>query len=272
MAVVATPHTGNKDVRTSRISLTNLIDRWMYVFMAVLFIAITFTGFIPDSLVQIAAVGAGARPPFPLALHFHAILMGSFLVLLLAQTTLAATGRLDFHRRLGVVSVVLVPAIVVAGFVLVPTMYHQIWNGLQVAPSDAQAGIRQLLSQFNNIMLAQIRVGVLFPLFILIAYRARKSDPDLHKRMMFLAIAPALAAAFDRILWIPQTIPDSPLFSDLYVLLAVSPMFAWDFARTRKVHKAYWIWLGFIVPSSILIHSLWDTSWWQTTAPKLVGL
>ena len=74
------------------------IDRWIYVGTAASFIVITLTGFIPDSLMKIAAVQAGVRPPFPLVLHLHALLMGSFLVFLLAQTTLMATGRGEIGR------------------------------------------------------------------------------------------------------------------------------------------------------------------------------
>jgi hypothetical protein len=256
----------------SKNTLTNAIDRWIYVFMAAFFIVITLTGFIPDSLAKVAAVESGQRPPFPLVLHVHSILMGSFLLLLLAQTILAATGRLKHHQRLGISAVVLAPAIVIAGFILVPTMYHQIWDGIQAAPAEAQSDMQAFLRFFDNIMLIQIRVGILFSLFILIAFMARKSDPGLHKRMMFLAIAPALPAAFDRIAWLPHTLPQSPLSPDLYVLLAVAPMFIWDLVSTRSLHKAYWIWLAFMVPSSILIHVLWDTDWWHATAPRLLGL
>ena len=272
MSTIATPQATQAGYNRSESTLTYAIDRWIYVFMAALFIAITLTGFIPDSFAKIAAVATGERPPFPLVLHLHSILMGSFLFLLFAQTTLAATGRLKYHRRLGVAAFVLAPAIVVVGFILVPTMYHQIWDGMQTASVEAQAGIQALLRFFDNIMLIQIRVGILFPLFILIALMVRKSDSGLHKRMMFLAIAPALPAAFDRITWLPHTLPASPLSPDLYILLAVAPMFIWDLVRTRSVHKAYWIWLAFMVPSSILIHSLWDTNWWHATAPRLVGL
>src|SRR5210317_2112645 len=103
--------------------------------MAAFFIVITLTGFIPDSLAKIAAVERGERPPFPLVLHIHSVLMGTFLLLLLAQTILAATERLKYHQRLGVSAAVLAPAIVVAGFILVPTMYHQIWDGMQTVPA-----------------------------------------------------------------------------------------------------------------------------------------
>jgi hypothetical protein len=272
MTAIATPRAGGTGHRRSESTLTHAIDRWIYVFMAALFIAITLTGFIPDSLAKIAAIEAGERAPFPLVLHVHSILMGSFLLLLLAQTTLAATGRLEYHQRLGVAAVVLAPAIVVAGFVLVPTMYHQIWDGMQAATAETRAGMQALLRFVDNIMLLQIRVGIVFSLFILIALMARKSDSGLHKRMMLLAIAPALPAAFDRMAWLPHTLPDSPLSPDLYVLLAVAPMFIWDLVRSRSVHKAYLIWLAAMVPSSMLIHFLWDTDWWHATAPRLVGL
>lgn len=272
MSTVATPHASQSGYHGSESTLTHAIDRWIYVFMAAWFIAIALTGFIPDSLDKLAAIEAGERPPFPIVLHVHSVLMGMFLMLLAAQTSLAATGRLQYHQRLGIAAFLLAPAIVVAGFILVPTMYHQIWNGMQVAPAEVQDRMQALLRFFDNIMLLQIRVGVLFPVLILIALVARKRDSGLHKRMMFLAIAPALPAAFDRMTWLPHTLPDSPLSPDLYILLAVAPMFIWDLVRERAVHRAYWIWLAFLLPSSIVIHSLWGTRWWHDTAPGLVGL
>ena len=75
------------------------VDRWIYVFTAASFVVIVLAGFIPSSMAKIAAVQAGERPPFPLLMHLHALLMGSFLLLLLAQTTLVAVGRCDLHRR-----------------------------------------------------------------------------------------------------------------------------------------------------------------------------
>ena len=40
--------------------------------------------------------------------------------------------------------------------------------------------------------------------------------------------------------------------SDFYMLLAVSPMFVWDVIRNRRVHEAYWIWLGIYVPVALV--------------------
>lgn len=247
------------------------IDRWIFVFTAASFIAIVLAGFIPDSMMKIAAVQAAERPPFPLVLHMHAVLMGSFLLLLLTQTTLMATGRNDLHRRVGIASFVVAPALVLVGFILVPTMYHQTLNALQTAPPGGRAKLQQFLLIRENIMLLQVRIGILFPLFLLIGLRARGKNAGIHKRMMILATALALPAGFDRITWIPSTMPFSPMSADLYTLLAVSPMFVWDVVRNRTIHPAYLIWLGVSLPFTVAVHTLWDTPWWHSIAPRLLG-
>lgn len=248
------------------------IDRWIFVFMAAWFIALVLAGFIPSSLMKIEMVRSGLRPPFPIIMHLHAVLMGSFLLLLLAQTWLMATGRDAYHMRLGLLSLALAPAIVMVGFVLAPTMYHQMLDTLQTAAPEMRESIRTRLLHSENIKLIQIRVGILFPLFLAIAISARGRDAGLHKRMMILATAMPLPAGIDRIPWLPHTFPTSALSADLYTLLAVSPMFIWDVMRNRSVHPAYVIWLAINVPFAIALHGLWDTPWWHSTARTMMGV
>jgi hypothetical protein len=248
------------------------IDRWIYVFMAASFVAITLAGFIPSSLAKIAAVQAGQRPPFPLVLHMHAVLMGSFLLLLLAQTTLVALGRCDLHRRLGLLAMVIAPAMVLVGFILVWTSYHGLWNAAQAAAPEAREQFGRALSRSDNIKLIQLRIGMLFSLLLAVGLWARGRHAGLHKRMMILATAMTLPAAIDRIFWLPTTLPESPLAPDLYTLLAVSPMFVWDVVRNRAVHRAYWIWLAISLPFTVAVHGLWDTDRWHSTARLLMGV
>ena len=246
------------------------IDRWIWVLMATFFIAITLTGFVPDSLGKIAMVRAGARPPFPPILHVHAALMGSFLLLLLAQAWLMATGRRMRHMLLGRVAFVLVPAIVVTGFILVPTIYQQVWHGAQSAPSPVREQLQQTLRFLDNIALLQLQAGVLFSIFIALALRARRRDPGFHKRMMFLAVALPLQAAIDRIEWLPS-IHASPLVTDLYTLLIVSPLFLWDVLRQQAVPRVYLVWLGLFLPFAVAVQLLWDTPGWHALVPRVLG-
>jgi hypothetical protein len=49
-------------------------------------------------------------------------------------------------------------------------------------------------------------------------------------------------------------------------------LFAWDFNRLRRVHRAYVIWLGVLALPTIALHLLWGTEWWQAIGPRLLGL
>jgi hypothetical protein len=250
----------------------NTIDRLIFAGMAGWFIVIVLTGFIPDSLMKIELVRSGARPPFPPILHAHAVLMGTFLLLLLAQTLLAANGRIEYHMRLGMVGTAVAAALVVVGFLVATTMYQQLWDSFRAAAPEARAKWQDAISHSENIRLIQMRIGILFTLFIGIALWARHSQPGLHKRMMILATAVTLPAGIDRIPWLPSTLPASPLAPDLYVLLAISPMLVWDVMRNRRVHEAYWLWLAIALVVSIPVHALWDAPWWHAAVRQMSGV
>jgi hypothetical protein len=52
-------------------------DRWIYVFMAGLFVLTALAGFVPDSIHLLTEVRAGQRPPLPAVVHIHAALTGA---------------------------------------------------------------------------------------------------------------------------------------------------------------------------------------------------
>ena len=248
------------------------IDRWIFVFMAAWYIAIVLLGFIPDAIGMVAAAKAGLRPPLPVSLHVHAVGRGSFVLLLLTQSVLMATGRCELHKRVGIAAFVLVPVLVVVGLMLAPTIYREFWSMAQTAPPDLRANLQRRLIMLNDILLMQIRIGILFPLFMGIGLAARGRNAGLHKRMIFLATAMPMPAAIDRMHWLPNTIPSSAVGTDLYILAAVSPLFVWDVVRNRRVHEAYWIWLGISLPFCLIVYSLWNTPWWFAMAPRIMGV
>ena len=133
---------------------------------------------------------AGARPPFPPMLHVHAVLMGSFLLLLLAQTVLMATGRKRAahaarHGRDGAGR----RRWSWSGFILAPTMYHQVWGGahFRAAAGSCSAGAGACRSR-EYPAAANGRGN---PVRAVHHDRAaaRAANAGLHKRMMFLATA-----------------------------------------------------------------------------------
>lgn len=247
------------------------VDRWIYVYMTASLVAVTLIGFVPDSFIKMATVADGSRPPFPMILHVHAVLMGSFLVLLFVQTWLAATGKIRGHMQLGVATSLLVPALVIVGFLVAPAIYQETLHAAQAAGPDAREKLQAVVLRKENILLNQSRIGILFPLFIAIGLLARRKDPGLHKRMMILATASALGPVFARITWLPSTFPASPLSHEFYMLAVVAPMFFWDVYRNGFVHKAYVIWALISLPVIVAVNMLWDTSWWHQTARAILA-
>lgn len=260
--------------RTSETGVVAFIDKWIFVFMAGLFVLTALIGFVPSSIGKTMAVSAGARPPFPVILHVHAVLMGSWLILLLTQTVLMATGRPAHHRKLGLAGFVLMPAMIFAGVALVPVMLEQLFTTLAnpALPPPVRQELEALSAFAMNILLQQTRTGLLFALFVGLALQLRRTDFETHKRLMILATIIPLGAAIDRIIWLPTTVPASSLSIELYSLLWISPMLLWDLYRRRRLPKAYVIWLCGWLPTAVIVNQLWNTPWWQATARGLLGV
>lgn len=250
---------------------TAFIDRWIFVLMAALFVTTALAGFIPDSLMKMELVAAGKRAPFPPILHVHAVLMGAWLMLLLVQATLMATGNRTRHMALGMSAMLLAPAIVISGIVLVPTIYGQLWDAAAVAKGHELVALQQALDARGNIALRQFQSGLLFPILVILALRARRHDSAFHKRMMFLATVVPLPAAFARLTWLPATMPESSISLDLWTLAWIAPMFLWDLYRQRRIHRVYLVWLALWLPTTIAVHLLWNSDWWLSRVPGLLG-
>lgn len=250
--------------------LAAFVDRWIFVFMAAMLIAVVLIGFIPDSLQKIAEVGAGERPAFPIQMHLHAVLMGSWLLLLFTQTILMATGKRGLHMQLGLLGMVLAPMLVVAGVLLVPANFASRIDFAQGAAPEVSAQLPGFLNFMTNIALLQLRAGFCFLVLVILGLHARKHDPSLHKRLMILATIVPMPAALDRMQFLPHSLPNSPLTVDLWPLFLIAPMFVWDLYRQRRIHRAYWYWLGVIAPTGILLNVMWNSEWWHRVAPPIL--
>lgn len=241
-------------------------DKWIWVFMSALFVLTTLAGFIPDSALVIADVQTGRRPALSPVLHLHAVLMGSWMLLLLAQTTTMATNRGALHRKLGLLSFALWPAIVATMVILVKLLW------LRVASAPPGAVPPQAKTLLANVLLDQFREGLLFAVFIGWALLVRRTDAEAHKRLMILGTLMLLPAAIDRIAgqWLPAFLLDH--YNQQYALLWLAPALAYDFHRHGRLHRVYVVGLGVQIPFAIANHFLQGSPWWLATAPKLMGV
>jgi hypothetical protein len=221
--------------------------------MATLMLATVFAGFARTYYL------AGVfRAPLPnLLIHIHGAVFSAWILLLIAQTSLVAVGRVDLHRRLGLLGFGLACLMVILGLMAAT-------DGLvrHDAPGEKGVGVKA----FYAVPIADMLV---FATLIYFGFRKR-SNPATHKRLMMVATIMILDAAFIR--WpIPAAWWDlqaAQMSSYLFLLLLVG----YDLWSTGKVHRAtLWASVFLIVLQQVRI-PIGRTAVWQSFATWVQNL
>jgi hypothetical protein len=221
----------------------------IYVVTAALFLATAIVGFGPNAM----AIYAGRYSVSPLV-HVHGALMLAWLVLLLAQSALMATGRAQLHRTLGTMSFVLVPAITI------------VMVAASLASYERQLAAGRPPVVLGNALLAETSLVLQFAVLSTWALLTRRAAPETHKRMILMSTVPLLSAAVGRMPWLPFTAGASSEFdyvSALYPLLLVAPAIFYDAARSGRAHRAYLIGVTIVLASTAATRELWSSPSWH---------
>jgi hypothetical protein len=163
--------------------------------------------------------------PLPnLLVHIHGAVFSLWILLLIAQISLVASGRVDVHRRLGILGFGLASVMVVLG--LLVAIDSQVRH---FAPGEAGANVRA----FFTIQLSAI---LAFATLAYFAFRNR-TNPPAHKRLILIATIALLDAAFER--W---PVPVHWWGERAAALLCTVPLLllivGYDYWSTGKVHRA----------------------------------
>jgi len=224
-------------------------DHLFFPGVAWLMLIIVFVGFAPSYYLA----GVTQAPLPSLAIHVHAVVFSCWILLLIAQTSLTATGRVDIHRRLGL-----------AGFILAGSM---LIVGAWAATDQLARGshVRDPLA-FYIFPLANV---VAFAVLIVFAYRAR-FDPAAHKRLIIVASTALMTAPIAR--WHLHGFLHTRAFgvsattaerlSYVFILLLI----AYDLCATRRVHRATLWGAGFLIVFQQLALYFGKTSVWHAFA------
>lgn len=233
-------------------------DRTFFLaFTAIAWIAIVM-GFGPELKGHLT----GKAPYPPLIVHFHALIFGGWLVLFTAQVSLIRSGHAHIHRKLGFVAAALVPIMVVLGVAttLVSRRVH------------FEAGQNDML----GFMIVPLTDMLLFPSLAIPALLLRK-DPATHKRLILLATASLLPAAFGRWIgpWILAYFGDgffglmaqAYLGSDVMILAAI----LYDLVTRGRIHAVYLIGVPWILAVQAFTSAIYHWSGWLSTAQRMIG-
>ncbi len=221
-------------------------ERVFFSSMAIAMALIAFVGFAPSYYLK---AHFGAPPALTPLLHWHGAAFTLWLVLLITQTSLVASGRVAVHRKLGVVGLVLAASMMVLGGAVAITRAGE---GALGPP-----GIPPLV--FLAVPLATL---VVFPaLFGAAIYFRRR--PDIHKRLILIATMELITAAIARL---PGVVSLGPLgfFGLTDVLIAIIAIY--DYRTRGRIHPAT-LWGGlFLIVSQPVRLFVSGTAAWQSIA------
>lgn len=211
---IAQPNTSVKPVPTLP---GRRYDHYFFSGMALLMAATVFAGFAPTYYMA----GMFHAPLPSLTIHLHGAAFTLWMLVFIAQTSLAAAGRIDVHRKLGLAGICLACVMVVLG---VMAATDSLVRGAGPPGRDVKA--------FYIITMSNM---LIFAVLIFFAFRARR-DPSTHKRLTLVASISLLLAAISRlpIAYTYRNPPHGAVISYVFLALLIS----YDLWSTHKIHRA----------------------------------
>lgn len=210
-------------------------DERFFVRSAILMTVIIVTGFS----FQLAM----GRSTFasPLRVHVHAILFMGWVAIYLAQNALAATNRIDLHRRLGWIAAGWAVAMVISGFIVTAAMVRSATVPFFFQPVHFLVFDPVAVLTFAGLTAAAVML---------------RRRTEWHRRLHFCGMSILLAPAFGRLLPLPLLQPWA--WETTFAITLLFPLVgAWlDIRRSGRVHPA-WAWgMAVMLASFALIQAL----------------
>ena len=224
-----------------------------------LFIVLVIAGFYTTYFTRLSE-------PTPGIIHIHFVLMALWLIMLIAQPFLIKYKKLSWHRILGKASYVVVPFLIISGFLLIRNEYYRNLDGLNQAVLTGQ----KLLSPDEILkQVAATPIGLFyltwFMVFYCLAIRNRRQSPK-HARYMLATALTLTGPTVDRIVGIYFHIYtvaglSSYIISFLIIDLVLALLLYLDY-RNKKETKTLRTCLLIYTIGQFLYYVLPTFDWW----------
>jgi hypothetical protein len=238
------------------------VDHWFYIGVGLTVITLSVAGFVP-SIVN----DSGRNAPLTLLVSAHGIVAAGWLLLFLTQATLVATGRTAVHRRVGIISAVLAAVFVVLGYSVTVATFRRGFDlsGDMGGRPDAPFGAA--------VVLFPLALFLTFGILVAAAlwYRHR---PDIHKRLMVLALVSPLASESVNHLighWLQPSFAARNLVALPIVLLLMSASAVHDRVSHGRIHPvSLWVPLLLAAVPPVLAFVVLPSATWRDLAAWLI--
>jgi hypothetical protein len=221
-------------------------EHWFFWGMSVLIALVVLVGFAKTYFL---ARYFHAKPLAAPIVHVHAAVFTGWILLLLTQTSLAASGNVATHRRLGLIGMGLAPLVFVLGVLVAREMLGR----LSAVPGiDATRIYAVALSEIAG-----------FALPVLFALRLRRRS-DWHKRLILIGTIAMMTAGFGR--WPVKLLLHQPLPAMICTFALLGLVIAYDLVSLRKLHRATLLGGTWVISVELLSLPLSHTAAWHAFA------
>ncbi|MEC3910383.1 hypothetical protein U5A82_07785 [Sphingobium sp. CR2-8] len=182
-----------------------------------------------------AAIGVSSFHA-PISVHVHAILFMGWVLLFVSQVSLAATGSLPLHRKLGWLAVGWALAMVIVGTLTT------VWSAQKAAvPFFFLPAQFLLMNPLSIILFAALLIGGV----------AKRRDREWHPRLIICGMAAIMGPSFGRLL--PAPLFMYSMLTAVFIGMIVFPIagIVRDKLRYGHVHPAWWLGLGSLISLQI---------------------
>lgn len=229
--------------RRKRLAVAPAWTRRFYIAMTLLLIAMVVRGFWPSYFGPLLDRGVTRH----WLVHLHGAIFGGWMMLLLLQVSLVATGRVRLHRRVGTAGIAYGALVLSMGLVV-----------SFVAPVLHVRAGEWTVDEAAGFLLLPLVDMLLFGGFFAAAVMYRR-QPEIHKRLVLAATVALAFAAVARIafvsLWVFFLVWMSPIFAamafDAWARGRIHPanamsaaILALAFPRILVTDSEGWLWVG----------------------------
>jgi hypothetical protein len=231
-------------------------ERRFFGGMAIAILVIAILGFARTYFLRpLLPLPTPAPPALTHLVHLHALLFTAWVLLVFVQTRLVAARRIDLHRQAGILAVAVAIAMVGSGILVA---LHAVLRG--VAPFGIDP---------HRFLIVPLVAITLFAVFIVAGIRARRHDPQAHKRYMLLGTIALLPPAVAR--WALLFGLGPALVLGVATLFVV-PLVVWDWKTLGRIHPVT-LWGGLAIAISGPLRLLLSrTDEWIAVSQWLVRL
>jgi len=248
---MATPSTAMGAPRSQARSFQPSFFFWMTVVMAVF----VFGGF---GMTYLFPLATGTLPTAPPVVHLHGIVFMSWMILLLVQPALIGFRSVALHRSVGTFGIALATAIMFMGFI----------TQMLGAAHSREHPTPNL---YNGVYLGIMAVTGFGTMFTLAMRNTRR--PEIHKRMILLAMLPVLPPGIHRFYMVPlglTAFPILPMYLTLDAMAIAILIQQWRSARRISGYTMFGV--AWILVQQSLHYPVTHSQWFADFVYALSGM